>query len=250
VGARAFTPPLFRPGYDSRNMSPFRAPSRALLFPLAAALLTLGGCDSASGGGVPLGEEQDGIATFYDATGAGNCGYDPSPRDMMVAAMNTPQYDGSAACGQCVDVEGPKGSVRVRIVDRCPECEKGHLDLSREAFAKIADMQLGRVDITWTPVSCDVAGNIEYHFKDGSNPWWTAVQIRNHRVPIKKVEFKRGSEGWKDMPREDYNYFIASSGVGEGSFSLRVTSSDGQQVEDTFDEVLDDDTAEGSSQFR
>ena len=250
MGARAFTPPLFRPGYGSRNMSPFRAPSRALLFPLAAALLTLGGCDSASGGGVPLGEVQDGIATFYDATGAGNCGYDPSPRDMMVAAMNTPQYDGSAACGQCVDVEGPKGSVRVRIVDRCPECEKGHLDLSREAFAKIADMHLGRVDITWTPVSCDVAGNIEYHFKDGSNPWWTAVQIRNHRVPIKKVEFKRGSEGWKDMPRQDYNYFIASSGVGEGSFSLRVTSSEGQQVEDTFEEVLDDDTAEGSSQFR
>ncbi|MCP3142026.1 expansin EXLX1 family cellulose-binding protein [Pyxidicoccus xibeiensis] len=231
-------------------MHPLRSQSRFLLLPLAAAFLACGGCsDDPSGGGTPLGEEQKGIATFYDATGAGNCSFEPTG-DLMVAAMNTPQYAGSAACGQCVDIIGPKGSVRVRIVDRCPECESGHLDLSREAFAKIAEMKDGRVDITWTPVSCDVAGNLEYHFKDGSNAWWTAVQVRNHRLPIKKMEWKSGSSGWKDMPRQDYNYFLNESGMGQGSFSLRVTATDGQQVEDTFPAVLDDDSADGASQFR
>lgn len=231
-------------------MRSLRFRSRSLLLPLAAAFLACGGCsDDASGGGTPLGEEQKGIATFYDANGAGNCSYEPSG-DLMVAAMNTPQYDDSAACGMCVDVTGPKGSVRVRIVDRCPECDTGHLDLSREAFAKIANMQDGRVNVTWTPVSCDVSGNLEYHFKNGSNPWWTAIQVRNHRLPIKKLEWKRGTGGWNDIRREDYNYFVNDEGMGDGSFQLRVTASDGQQVEDTLQKVLDDDTAEGSSQFR
>jgi expansin (peptidoglycan-binding protein) len=231
-------------------MRSLRSQSRSLLLPLAAAFLACGACsDDASGGGTPLGEEVKGIATFYDATGAGNCSYEAGG-DLMVAAMNTPQYDDSAACGMCVDIQGPKGNVRVRIVDRCPECDTGHLDLSREAFAKIADMQAGRVNITWTPVSCDVAGNLEYHFKDGSNPWWTAIQVRNHRLPIKKLEWKRGTGGWNDVRREDYNYFVNDSGMGDGSFQLRVTASDGQQVEDTLQKVLDDDSVDGSSQFR
>ncbi|MFP2931339.1 expansin EXLX1 family cellulose-binding protein [Pyxidicoccus sp. 3LG] len=231
-------------------MHPLRSQSRFLLLPLAAAFLACGGCsDDPSGGGAPLGEEQKGIATYYDATGAGNCSFEPNG-DLMVAAMNEPQYARSAACGQCVDITGPKGSVRVRIVDRCPECDTGHLDLSREAFAKIAEMKDGRVDITWTPVSCDVAGNLEYHFKDGSSQWWTAIQVRNHRLPIQKVEWRRGTGNWQDMPRQDYNYFLAEGGVGEGSFSLRVTASNGQQIEDTLPRVLDNDTTEGASQFR
>ncbi len=99
-------------------------------------------------------------------------------------------------------------------------------------------------------MSCDVAGNLEYHFKDGSNPWWTAIQVRNHRLPIKKLEWKRGTAGWNEVPREDYNYFVNSGGMGDGSFQLRVTASDGQTVEDTLSKVLDDDSVEGSSRFR
>ncbi|WP_375745258.1 hypothetical protein NR800_10930 [Corallococcus interemptor] len=215
---------------------------------LALTSLALGACgDSASGGGVALGSEQKGIATYYDANGGGNCSYDPSG-DLMVAAMNREQYDNSAACGQCVDIVGPKGSVRVRIVDQCPECEKGHLDLSVEAFDKVAERKDGRVDITWTPVSCDVAGPVKYHFKDGSNPWWTAIQVRNHRLPIKKLEWRRDGD-WKTLERQSYNYFVTDSGVGEGRFQLRVTASDGQQLVDSVEKVLDDDTVDGAEQF-
>ncbi|QSQ15401.1 hypothetical protein JY572_04800 [Myxococcus landrumensis] len=237
--------------YTGPRMRPLPHRSRSLLVPMAATLLACGGCgEDPSGGGVPLGEEQQGIATYYDATGAGNCSYDASPNDMMVAAMNTPQYANSAACGQCVDIQGPSGNVRVRIVDRCPECAAGHLDLSREAFAKIAEMRLGRVDIKWKVVSCDVAGSLQYHFKNGSNPWWTAIQVRNHRLPISKLEWRRGDGAWKNVPRQDYNYFVNDSGMGEGSFSVRVTASTGEQVEDTLSRVLDNATTEGISQFR
>src|SRR5512140_1402594 len=34
-----------------------------------------------------------GIATYYDATGAGACGFGASPADLMVAAMNADEYD-------------------------------------------------------------------------------------------------------------------------------------------------------------
>jgi expansin (peptidoglycan-binding protein) len=141
-----------------------------------------------------------GIATYYDATGAGACSFEPSPQDLMVAAMNAEEYDNAAVCGAYLYVTGPKGAVTVRIVDLCPECQAGHLDLSREAFAQIAELPQGRVPITWQLVSPALNGPIAYHFKDGSNQWWTAVQIRNHRNPIARLEYLNGDQ-WVTVPR-------------------------------------------------
>ena len=97
----------------------------------------------------PANPVHTGIATYYNANGDGACMFGPSPGDLMVSAMNSPEYGNAAACGAYVHVIGPKGQVTVRIVDLCPECNAGHLDLSREAFARIADLPQGRVDITW-----------------------------------------------------------------------------------------------------
>lgn len=110
-----------------------------------------GGADSSSSA-PPLGQDQHGDGTYYGATGAGACSFDATPSDLDVAAMNAPQYAGSAVCGECVAITGPKGGVTVRIVDLCPECKSGDLDLSQEAFAKIADVSAGRVKITWRVV--------------------------------------------------------------------------------------------------
>src|SRR5262249_2810433 len=64
---------------------------------------------------------EHGIATYYAATGDGACLFGPSPGDLMVAAMDAPEYDYAAVCGEYVHVTGPKGAVTVRIVDLCPE---------------------------------------------------------------------------------------------------------------------------------
>ena len=66
-----------------------------------------------------------GIATYYYATGDGACLFGPSPDDLMVAAMNAPEFDHAAVCGEYVSVTGAKGTIQVRIVDLCPECEAG-----------------------------------------------------------------------------------------------------------------------------
>ena len=207
---------------------------------------------SSSGGGSSSGglssTPEQGVATYYAATGDGACGFGPSPNDLNVAAMDQPEWNGSAVCGECVAVTGPKGSVTVRIVDLCPECEPGHLDLSQQAFAQIADVSAGRVSITWKVVPCDVTGNVEYQIKDGSSQYWTAIQVRNSRLPVAKLEWMQ-SGAWTDVSRASYNYFVVSSGVGPGSYQVRITSSTGETLVDTLPPVQPSTVVQGSGQF-
>jgi expansin len=210
----------------------------AFLLPLLAAC-----------GPTDLGEYQDGLITFYDADGSGNCSFEPTS-NLDVAAMNIGQYQDSAVCGACVEIEGPKGNLRVRIVDSCPDCStKGHLDLSREAFAKIANPVDGRVNVRWRMVTCDVQGPIRYHFKDGSSQYWTAIQVLNHRLPVAKLEYQKNG-AWVNVKRESYNYFVEPSGMGAGSIKVRVTASDGQTLEDTLPGAASDKTYDGAAQFK
>ena len=191
-----------------------------------------------------------GIATYYNATGDGACMFGPSPGNLMVTAMNAAEYDNAAYCGAYLYVTGPQGSVMVRVVDLCPECQAGHLDLSREAFAQIAALYLGRVDITWQLISPELSGPIAYHFKDYSNQWWTAVQIRNHRNPIAKFEFLDGSGQWVNVPRTSYNYFVQTDpGMGPGPYTFRVTDWYGNTLIDSGIPHIENGTVNGAGQF-
>lgn len=193
---------------------------------------------------------RNGFATFYTwADGRGNCGFDATPNDLMVGAMNHVDYAGSNVCGSCVTITGPRGDVTVRIVDQCPECPQGDIDLSPAAFARLADTTLGRVPITWRYVLCGVQGNIMYHFKDGSNQWWTAVQIRNHRYPVARFEYRTPQGSFKAVPRLDYNYFVESSGMGAGPFTFRVTDVYGHALVDSGIVLRANENVAGRNQF-
>jgi len=226
-----------------------RAFCLAVLCACGSSGTTPGGGDDVVGGScstVPADESGDG--TYYDATGAGNCGFDASPNDLMVAAMNHPDYGTADWCGACLEVTGPNGVVTVRVVDQCPECKHGDLDLSPQAFQVLSPLAAGRIPITWHEVACDVTGPIDYHFKDGANAYWTAIQIRNHRYPIATVEAMQGS-AYTAIPRVDYNYFVQASGLGPGPYMLRVTDTRGHVVEDTGIMLGDSVTRPGASQF-
>ena len=243
------------PGYTRRVR-------RIVVLLLGAALVLACGGNGEAGTGGPSGARssrplsasmREGIATFYDADGSGNCSFDKSPNDLDVVALAMPEYDDSAACGACLQVTGPKGEVTVRVTDSCPGCEGSgvNLDLSAQAFAKIAEPKDGRVKVSYRMVSCASSGNIAYHFKDGSSKWWTAIQVRNHRVPVKSLEYRKDGS-WVAMKREHYNYFVESSGVGDqpSGLVMRVTSADGQVVEDTLPgEIQAERTITGTKQF-
>jgi expansin (peptidoglycan-binding protein) len=204
---------------------------------------------SGSSGGTPLGTVEHGVATYYDATGAGACSFDPSPNDLDVTAMNEHEWATSAVCGECIAVTGPNGKVTVRVVDECPGCATGQLDLSKQAFASIAALSAGRVNIDWHVVACDVVGPIAYRYKEGSSQYWTAIQVRNHRLPIQSLEYEKAGT-WTAVNREDYNYFVEPSGMGPGSIHVRVTAISGEKLEDTLTPVQAGATVNGAAQFQ
>ena len=88
-----------------------------------------------------------------------------------------------------------------------------------------------------------------YHFKDGSNPWWTAVQIRNHRNPIAQLEYYAAGS-WVSVPRTSYNYFVQTNpGMGPGPYTFRVTDSYGNMLTDTGISPIENGTVSGAGQF-
>src|SRR5688572_10920620 len=119
-----------------------------------------------------------------------------------------------------------------------------------EAFAEIAELELGRVDITWRVVPCDVSGPVEYWSQEGSNDFYLAVQLRNIRHPVASLEGRAaGDAAYTPMPRVDYNYFLADSGLGPPPFDFRATDVNGDTREDLALPLPHGGSAPGSSQF-
>lgn len=201
--------------------------------------------------GTPFGTVHQGEATYYwEANGTGNCMF-PATDDVMIAALSHVDYgDAAGYCGATARVRGPYGEIQVRIVDMCPdaECYAGHLDLHPDAFAQIAPMDLGRVDITWQLVSPPIDGNIVYHFKTNSNPYWAAVQVRNHRNPLARFDVLQGGR-WVSLPRQSYNYFLAAGGMGPGPYTFRVTDIFGNHIVTRSVPLSDGGNWPGGDQF-
>ncbi|WP_338014476.1 expansin EXLX1 family cellulose-binding protein [Streptomyces sp. CB00455] len=171
-----------------------------------------------------------GVATSYAAgDGGGACLYGPSG-DLMIAAMNHTDYESARACGAYVLVRAANGaSITVRIVNECPlPCAPGQLDLSHEAFAKLADPSLGRLPITWKLVSPDAPDAISVRYKTGSSRSWCGIQVIGHRNPVAALEV-RTANGWRQLSRTEYNYFLSPDGSGCGG-AIRVTDIYGEQL--------------------
>jgi expansin (peptidoglycan-binding protein) len=188
-----------------------------------------------SSGAAPLagrikpGVTYSGVATHYDAKdGDGACLYGPSP-DLMIAAMNHTDYETSKACGAYIGVRVAGGaSVTVRITNECPECAPGQLDLSEQAFAKLAALSAGRIPITWNLLSPSTSDTVSVRYKTGSSRNWCGIQALGHRNPLARLEVSTG-DGWRQLSRTDYNYFLSEDGTGCGG-PLRLTDIYGEQL--------------------
>ncbi|MEU4482427.1 expansin EXLX1 family cellulose-binding protein [Micromonospora sp. NPDC023966] len=165
-----------------------------------------------------------GRATFYDSKGAGgNCSRPTAPANRLYVALGPDEYAADASCGGHLDVTGPKGTVRVLVMDRCPECEPGHLDLSAEAFARIADPVQGVVKVSYRAVvNPPLPGPLTFRVKEGASQWWFAVLVGDHGNPLRAVEVRQGGS-WRAAARQDYNYWLIDSGAGPGPYTIRVT---------------------------
>jgi hypothetical protein len=92
---------------------------------------------------------RSGQGTFYDV-GHGSCGTTNNDKQ-MVAAISALLMTGNSYCGKSILVKGKNGvSVSLKVVDTCPGCSEGDIDMSRAAFAKLAKLSDGRIPITWS----------------------------------------------------------------------------------------------------
>jgi expansin (peptidoglycan-binding protein) len=187
-----------------------------------ALLLQGGGSACAS---PPATSAHSGKATFYDLDGGvGNCSFPSAPDDDLFVALGPTEYSQAAACGTYLDVTGPKGKVRVKVIDKCPECDTGHLDLSRTAFKKIGAESAGVIPITYkTVVNPAVPGPLSVRMQEGTSQYWWSALIDNHGNQLASVKVAGPSGTFHTASRADYNNWIIDGGAGSGPFKIKIS---------------------------
>lgn len=175
-----------------------------------------------------------GDATFYTPTAGGAANLDDYATNYYTAAMNNYDYMNGLA-GAYIEITDKDGDkINVLITDRLPEGAKGDIDLKPDAFAAIEPQVTGRMKITWRIIPLPTNDPIQYVFKPTSTQYWAEVQVRNHRYPIAKLEYLNASGQYVELPRQEYNYFTAASGLGStGPYTFRVTDIYGHQLVDS-----------------
>jgi len=181
----------------------------------------------------------EGEGTHYGGGGGGaggHCGIPVATGDIYHAALNHAQYAGSVACGACVRILGPKGTVVLKIVDECPECKFGDIDMTTAVFPQLAQMKDGRIKIKWQYVPCSEMTDIKVFFDAGSSPYYFKAQFRDFLYPLAKVEYKKQDGSYDTLHREVYNYFVRQGGIDEdkakaGPYTFRLTPLVGHPIE-------------------
>ncbi|GMF31342.1 unnamed protein product [Phytophthora fragariaefolia] len=177
-----------------------------------------------------LGDVSDGNCNFMSAIPTAATNY---------AALNNDQWDGLANCGRCAEVSciddqctDQSATAIVQILDRCPECSSGDLDLSPTVFKNITGSDPNRLTIRWRFVECPNPGTIEVCLKTGSNGYYVAVQPTNTLVSVEAVTINGESTTMVDSA---YYYLITSSSdVDLTSVKVSITSIEGETVEGTY----------------
>lgn len=183
-----------------------------------------------------------GYAT-YTGSGysGGNALLDPIPDDMEITALNPYDYNSygvdSSLAGAYLEVKGSKGSTVVYVTDKYPEGADGALDLCPISFGKIGDMLAGKIDISWRVTEAPISGNFSYRIKEGSSQYWAAIQVRNHKFPVLKMEYYKDGK-WNEMTKMPYNHFMATD-MGPDPLQLRITDICGHVVTDNIPALPD-----------
>jgi expansin (peptidoglycan-binding protein) len=205
--------------------------SQATSSPACASVMTVTGPVRAAAASGALGQTTGEATHYVLQPGDGNCSYPAANTDQLHVALSPGEYGAAAACGSYLQVTGPDGSVTAEVVDQCPECQAGHIDLSEQAFAKIAPLSAGLVPVTYhTIVDPPLPAPLSLRVKEGSSAYWLALLPIGSGNPVTSVRVSSPSKGWESLTRASYNYWLATSGMGPGPFTVQLTDSVGHQV--------------------
>jgi len=173
---------------------------------------------------------------FYDPGRAvGSCGLGPFPSGGWYASLPLDGYAGGAACGSYLDVRGPAGQVRAEVVDVCTTCAPWTVDLSRAAFARIADLRSGAAAVTAAAVTDPpLPGPLVLRLDTGV-PGRLAVQVLNHGNRLASVEIYQAWGGhWQRLAVDPDGYWSGRLAARphplRGRIRVRVADAAGHRV--------------------
>ncbi|KAI1495180.1 RlpA-like double-psi beta-barrel-protein domain-containing protein-containing protein [Biscogniauxia mediterranea] len=88
-----------------------------------------------------------GDITYY-TPGLGACGSTSTDTEHVVALASS-QFSGSDPCGKTIEITKDGKTTTATVVDKCPSCAEGAIDVSSTVFESIADLSVGRTTVTW-----------------------------------------------------------------------------------------------------
>ncbi|KAF4028850.1 Lytic transglycosylase [Phytophthora infestans] len=199
----------------------------------------------------------EGYGTVYTlgTPSSGNCNFMSWPDAAVTkyAALNAEQWEETMNCGRCAEVSCTDASCSgqseiVYIMDQCPGCAYGDLDLSPDVFESITGQSYTKLSIEWKFVDCPISNNVQYCLKTGSSGFWVAVQPTNCASGVKSL-----SINGQETSVIDSAYYFLIDGSGESvadlsSLSISMIGVNGEVLEETLSLTADECT-EGSSQF-
>lgn len=131
-----------------------------------------------------------GDGTYYGRTEGGHCSLKlprpPMYNGFVPVSLNTAQYGNSLPCGACIEFTGTgkgsganpiRGTQKGYIMDSCPSCAYGDLDISESGD--------GRWEVKWRFIDCP-SNNVFFQLQ-GSHEWYKKIQPRGSKKPVQKL---------------------------------------------------------------
>jgi expansin (peptidoglycan-binding protein) len=153
-----------------------------------------------------------------------------APSTDAYAAIGRAEYAGGGACGTYLDVTGPTGTTRVQVVDLCPSCPAGKIDLSKASFSRIGALSAGIIPVSYAPARDPLpAAPLQVKLKGGTGYSSLTAVINNHGNPLSTVELQTAA-GFAAMKHSEDNLWTAPAGPVTAPVTLRISDVYGHQA--------------------
>ena len=205
----------------------------------------------------PLSECTQGRITGYDTyKNGGACGF--GPPKLYGLAPNEAFYNKGEQCGICYELVGPEGVSYFMVDSHClvkgneASCSGDmlHFDVHRNGFLKIANNELGKLNITFRMVACDHKGNIIVKTRKEVSQYYYEFVVINHIIGLKKVYYSYDkNSNWIGLERQgNYNHWRINK-IDKTPFYLQFESISGEKIVTTINEIKADYSYDTGVQF-
>ena len=151
-----------------------------------------------------------------------------------IAGVSNLYNEGGAVCGRCIRITTATGKSVIARVVTYGYTQPEDLDVSPSVYEVLNTDEYPRT-MNWQFIRCPEAGPLLYEFHPNGHQWWSSLWIRNARIPIEKVEVKSTNHTqFFTLTVQGNGTYVDTGGFGAGPFTIRVTATDGQVIENTF----------------